>query len=87
MILVMTVEPGFGGQSFMPQMMDKVRQLRKKYPNLNIQVDGGIALNTIGVVAEAGANFAVSGNGVFKSKDSKSTIKQMRDTISSYLNK
>lgn len=56
-------------------MMDKVRQLRKKYPNLNIQVDGGIALNTIGVVAEAGANFAVSGNGVFKSKDSKSTIK------------
>lgn len=75
MVLVMTVEPGFGGQSFIPETMDKVKQLRKKYPNLNIQVDGGITLDTIGIVAAAGANFAVSGSGVFGSKDPKSTIK------------
>ena len=75
MILVMTVEPGFGGQSFMPETMNKVKQLRNKYPYLNIQVDGGIALETIGIAAQAGANFAVSGSGVFGSKDPKSTIK------------
>lgn len=47
LVLVMTVEPGFGGQSFMPDMMDKVRRLRRRFARLNIQVDGGLSTDTI----------------------------------------
>ena len=56
MALVMTVEPGFGGQKFMPEMMPKVEALRKRYPELNIEVDGGLAENTIDTAADAGAS-------------------------------
>ena len=68
MILVMTVEPGFGGQSFMENTMDKVRALRSVAPNLDIQVDGGINLNTINEAKDAGANVFVLGTAFFKSK-------------------
>ncbi len=69
MVLVMTVEPGFGGQSFMPDMMDKVRALRKHSPTLNIQVDGGLAPSTIAQAADAGANVIVAGSAVFGASD------------------
>jgi len=67
MVLVMTVEPGFGGQSFMPGMMPKVAELRRRLgPDFDIQVDGGLSPKTVGQAAEAGANCIVAGSAVFK---------------------
>lgn len=65
-ILVMTVEPGFGGQKFMHEMMDKVSVARARWPDKDIQVDGGLAVDTIDVAAKAGANMIVAGSAVFK---------------------
>ena len=83
MVLVMTVYPGFGGQKFMPQMMDKVRTIRaeiiKRGLDVNIQVDGGIGLGNIGIVTEAGANVLVAGSSIFGAKKTGAVIKQMRE--------
>merc|ERR1719387_2271053 len=78
MVLVMTVEPGFGGQSFMVDMMSKVKELRAAHPSLDIQVDGGLSPTTIQHVAEAGANWIVAGSSVFKSTDPADVISTMR---------
>ncbi|XP_047525730.1 ribulose-phosphate 3-epimerase [Pieris napi] len=81
MVLIMTVEPGFGGQKFMEDQMIKVRHLREHYPLLNIEVDGGVGLATIGCCANAGANMIVSGTAVIGAQDQAATIKQLRDTV------
>lgn len=81
MVLVMTVEPGFGGQKFQPAMMEKVDTLRKKYPDLDIEVDGGLAPGaTIDAAAKAGANCIVAGSSVFGSSDPAKTILELRTT-------
>ena len=74
MVLVMTVEPGFGGQSFMQSTMPKIEKLRAIDPNINIEVDGGINADTVKIAAEAGANVFVAGSAVFKSKNPNNTI-------------
>jgi hypothetical protein len=64
-VLCMTVEPGFGGQELIPAVLEKVRQLRAKFPGVDIQVDGGINARTAHQAALAGANIAVAGSAVF----------------------
>ncbi len=78
MVLVMTVEPGFGGQSFMESTMPKIEKLRAKCPSLDIQVDGGINANTVKIAGKAGANVMVAGSAVFNSEDPKEAIKTLK---------
>ncbi|KAM3582347.1 RIBULOSE-phosphate 3-epimerase [Umbelopsis sp. WA50703] len=81
MVLVMTVEPGFGGQRFMAECMPKVELLRSKYPHLDIEVDGGLSLETIDASADAGANVIVAGTGVFKAEDPSQVISTFRQKV------
>ncbi len=68
MVLVMTVEPGFGGQSFISATMEKVRKIKSINPNIDIEVDGGINKDTIRIANEAGANVFVLGTAFFNSE-------------------
>lgn len=82
MVLIMTVEPGFGGQSFMPDMVEKIKKLKceinSKGLNTDIQVDGGINSETAKAVKDAGANVLVAGSYVFKAQDRKKAIDSLR---------
>ena len=81
MVLVMTVEPGWGGQKFMHGMMPKVEQLRKLRPKLNIEVDGGIDPITAPIAKKAGANLFVAGNAIFGKKDRTGAIKALKESV------
>ena len=85
MFLIMTVEPGFGGQSFMGDMMEKVRQTRKLIGDRPIwlQVDGGISLDTIAIAREAGADTFVAGSAVFNSPDPAEMVNILRQRAAS----
>ena len=82
LILVMTVEPGFGGQSFMADMMPKVAALRKlideKNPSCELEVDGGVAPDTCRACIDAGANVLVAGSAVYKAADIPARIEELR---------
>ena len=82
MVLVMTVEPGFGGQSFMPDMMDKVRFLKQEIAKRGldtlVEVDGGIGAPTIATAAAAGVDICVAGTAVFGAEDAKAAIDEMK---------
>ncbi len=82
LVMVMSVNPGFGGQSFIASSLDKIRKLREmireKNPACAIEVDGGISPATIAPVAEAGANIFVAGSAVFGNDDYKKVIEEMR---------
>ncbi|DAA82381.1 TPA: ribulose-phosphate 3-epimerase [Candidatus Gastranaerophilales bacterium HUM_2] len=79
LLLVMTVEPGFGGQKFMQDCADKIPVIKEKAPeNLIIQVDGGINAETARICTFYGANSLVAGNYIYKSADIKSAIKSLR---------
>ena len=77
MVLVMTVEPGFGGQKFMPDMLSKVRVLKERAPWLLLEVDGGISSATIGACKDAGVDICVAGTGVFANGDIRTAIKRL----------
>jgi ribulose-phosphate 3-epimerase len=81
MVLVMTVHPGFGGQAFMASELPKVRALRERYPDLNIEVDGGVGEATIDQVAEAGANVIVSGSAVFGALHPAEVIGRLKEAV------
>ena len=83
LLLIMTVEPGFGGQSFMHEQMDKVKTARSRIELMKggkplIQVDGGISLETIGEAASAGANCFVAGSAVYRSADPENMVQLLR---------
>lgn len=83
MVLVMTVEPGYGGQGFIPQCADKVAMLRKYcnengFDKMNIQVDGGINTATAATVKDAGANVLVAGTYLFRAKDMREAADAIR---------
>lgn len=85
-ILLMSVNPGFGGQSFIPQTMEKIKQVRKMIDDsgydIRLEVDGGVKVDNIGEIAAAGADAFVAGSAIFNADDYHSTITQMRDNIS-----
>jgi ribulose-phosphate 3-epimerase len=81
MVLIMTVEPGFGGQKFMASELPKIEALRKRYPDLNIEIDGGVGPANIDQAAEAGANIIVSGTAVYSANDPSEVIKQLREAV------
>lgn len=81
MFLIMTVEPGFGGQKFMSEMMDKVKRTRKLIGSRPIwlQVDGGISLETIEIAVASGADTFVAGSAVFKADDPAQMVNSLRE--------
>ncbi|ODN99464.1 ribulose-phosphate 3-epimerase [Cryptococcus wingfieldii CBS 7118] len=81
LLLVMTVRPGQGGQKFMPECLEKVTELRARFPGKNIQVDGGVGSGNACQCAKAGSNVLVAGTAVFGSKDPKQTISELRAAV------
>lgn len=79
MALVMTVEPGFGGQKFMADMLPKIEKLRALAPSLDIEVDGGIDPYTAALAAKAGANVLVAGSSLFLAKDRAGSVMALRE--------
>lgn len=80
--LIMSVEPGWGGQNFIGEVLDKVRYLRKKYAHKDINIDGGITDATGKMACSAGCNMLVSGSYIFKSNNYQKSIQSLRDACS-----
>ncbi|MBW8381442.1 MAG: ribulose-phosphate 3-epimerase [Youngiibacter sp.] len=85
LVLIMSVNPGFGGQSFIPYSLDKVRELRQMAdvlnPSLMIEIDGGIGENNIRAAAEAGADVIVAGSAVYKNNEISENVMKLRKAL------
>jgi len=81
MLLVMTVYPGRGGQKFIDRCVPKVAELRARFPDKDIEVDGGVGPKTVGVCADAGCNIIVAGTAIFGADDPETAIRQLKDAI------
>lgn len=88
LLLIMSVNPGFSGQKFIPSVMEKIREARRMLDkigsNAYLEVDGGIKLDNIAEAASAGADMFVSGSGIFGTQDYKKTIEEMKKRIGYY---
>lgn len=82
-VLVMAVEPGFGGQKFITDMLPKIEAIRKKAPGIDIGVDGGINEQTAPQAVKAGANILVAGSSVFAQKDRKEAVFRIKKAVES----
>lgn len=82
LVLIMSVNPGFGGQKFIPHALDKIREVRRRIDasgrDVLLEVDGGVKVDNIGAIAQAGADTFVAGSAIFESKDYAATIAAMR---------
>ena len=85
MVLLMSVNPGFGGQSFIPAALDKLREVRALIDasghEIRLEIDGGVKADNIGAIAAAGADTFVAGSAIFGASDYQATIRAMRDAI------
>jgi ribulose-phosphate 3-epimerase len=85
MVLLMSVNPGFGGQKFIPGTLDKLREARKRIDasnyNIRLEIDGGVKTENIREIAEAGADTFVAGSAIFNTDDYKTTIDAMREEL------
>ncbi len=85
MILIMSVNPGFGGQSFIPAALDKLKEARQRIDgsgfNIRLEIDGGVKVDNIGEIASAGADTFVAGSAIFGNKDYSATISAMKSLI------
>jgi ribulose-phosphate 3-epimerase len=85
MVLLMSVNPGFGGQAFIPSALDKLRAVRKKIDasgkSIRLEIDGGVKADNIGEIAAAGADTFVAGSAIFNAPDYRRVIADMRDAV------
>ncbi|EKM61231.1 uncharacterized protein PHACADRAFT_247708 [Phanerochaete carnosa HHB-10118-sp] len=81
MLLVMTVYPGRGGQKFLERCVPKVAELRARFPDKDIEVDGGVGPKTIGVCADAGSNVIVAGTAIFNDPHPENVIQVLKDSV------
>jgi len=81
MVLIMSVNPGYGGQKFIPEVLEKVKKVRKLKPSIDIEIDGGISPETIHLAKMAGANVFVAGNAIFNKPDRIKAIKELRKAL------
>lgn len=81
LLFLLGVKPGWGGQTLKPAVLNKAKQVRKKYPKLDIEIDGGVNINNLAQITRSGINIIAAGTMFFKSKDIKQTIKQIKSKI------
>lgn len=83
-VLIMTVNPGFGGQTLIPHILHKILQVHTLYPTLPICIDGGVTIDNIASLAKAGASEFVAGSAIFKSQNYQKTIHSMRQQLTTH---
>lgn len=84
-VTLMTVNPGFGGQSLIKEVIPKIEHVRSQYPNLSIQIDGGVTRENIAHLMQAGANDFVAGSAIFQKTDRAEAIKDLREKASTVI--